>query len=333
MSNYTKATASWIEWPLLASEWTARQVYWRWPEIRSWIQRRRLHRRNCTQQVSDRSELKEFLRSIGVTEGALVMAHTSTSGLSLQQRTVSTEQPSNGLLVARQLLDDLFELLGDRGTLLMPTHPLFQSHPDADLRRPENSPIVYDPASSPCGVGLANELFWRSSGVLRSLHPYNSLAARGPLSEELLRDNLNDRKPLPHGVDSAYYRFCQQNGLIVSIGVPLGRYMTLMHTAEDVRDGDWPIPDFFEERRYIVRDRDMEKEWTVRQRRVEYGKFCLCIRKFVRDLRREGILSETFVGTVRVDWAHSRRVFDYLMARNRKTPYPYYGTQLVRTPR
>ena len=339
-----KKTPFWKDSLLLAAELAARQVYWRLPRLRAWVKRRRAGRRR-TPQSADREELKKHLRSIGVTEGALVMAHTSTSGLSLTagEGTVgkgtvpfSSDEnrdspPTNSLLVARQLLDDLLELVGESGTLVMPTHALYQSENQGVRGEDPARSVVYDPTSTPCGVGLANELFWRRKGVQRSLHPYNTLAVCGPLATELLHDNLNDAKPLAHGVHSAYYRFCLHDGLIISVGVPLGRYMTLVHTAEDVRDQGWQVPGFFEETRYLVRAEGREKEWTVRQSRPVYGMFCLCMRKFIRDLLREGILHEGAVGSVRVDWARAREVFEFLMQRNRLSPYPYYGSWLVKT--
>ena len=325
-----KKTPFWIDTLLLAAELAARNVYWRMPRLRAWVKRRQAGRRR-TPQTADREELKKHLRSIGVTEGALVMAHTSTSGLSLTERSASAGKPANSLLVARQLLDDLLELVGESGTLVMPTHALYQSENQGVRGEDPARSVVYDPTSTPCGVGLANELFWRRKGVQRSLHPYNTLAACGPLATELLHDNLNDAKPLAHGVHSAYYRFCLHDGLIISVGVPLGRYMTLVHTAEDVRDRGWQVPGFFEEKRYLVRAEGREKEWTVRQSRPAYGMFCLCMRKFIRDLLREGILHEGAVGSVRVDWAHAREVFEFLMQRNRLSPYPYYGSWLVKT--
>lgn len=326
MRKYRKKMPFWKDKVLLAAELMARNVYWRWPWLRAWTKRRGARMRP-TPQVTDREKLRAYLRSIGVVEGTLVMAHTSTLGLCLTEESPCTKNP---LLVAKQLLDDLLELVGKCGTLVMPTNALYQNEDPSEHGEALARPVVYDPTRTPCGVGLMNELFWRSPGTQRSLHPYNMLAARGPLAEKLLNENLNEHKPLPHGIYSGYYRFCQNNGLVVSIGVPLGRYMTLVHTAEDVRDQEWPVPDFFEEKRYFVRVEDETKEWTVRQHRLVYGKFCLCMRKFARDLLREGILHEGTVGSVRVDWAHSREVFDFLMQRNRHSPYPYYGTRWVK---
>ena len=316
-------TPAWIDWPLVVAERLARQVYWSSPWLRSWVKKRRSHVRPPA-QVADRQQLKQFLQQVGVSEGALVMAHTSVSGLRLTEGPDRRQACSTPVSLAKQIVDDLLELVGETGTLVMPTHARYQSEDEYGLHADPNRLITYDPEKTPCGVGLANELFWRRKGVQRSLHPYNMLAACGPLAAELLRDNLNQFKPLPHGVYSGYYRFCQKNGLVVSIGVPLGRYLTLIHTAEEVRDEDWPIKDFFAEKRYIVCINGHEETYVVRQQRLKYGMSCLCLRKLIRDLVGEGILHEGKVGSIRVDWANSGEVFQYLMSRNHTSPYPYY---------
>ena len=317
--------SAWLNWPLLVAERLARQVYWSSPRLRAWVKRRRSTARPGA-QVADRRELRQYLEEVGVRKGALVMAHTSVSGLTLTDGADRQQAVSSPVALAKQLVDDLLDLLGPTGTLVMPTHARYQSEDESDIPGGARVLQKYDPARSPCGVGLANELFRKRKGVQRSLHPVNMLAAHGPMAAELLRDNLNRRKPLPHGVDSGYYRFCQHDGLVVSVGVPLGRYMTLIHTAEDVRDADWPIRNFFVERSYVVCVDGREETYVVRQRRVQYSMFCLCMRKLCRDLRREGILHEGHVGTVRVDWARSGQVFEYLMSRGKTSTYPYYWT-------
>ncbi len=267
---------------------------------------------------------------MGVRKGALVMAHTSVSGLRLTEGANPENACSHGALVAKQLVDDLLELVGEEGSLVMPTHARYQSEDEYGLHADPEHVIRYDPAKTPSAVGLANELFWRRKGVQRSLHPYNMLAACGPMAAELLRDNLNRSKPLPHGIHSGYYRFCQNGGLVISIGVPLGPYLTLIHVAEEVRDEAWPIKNFFEEKRYLVRVNGCDETHVVRQHRLEYSMFCLCMRKVARDLAGAGILHEATVGTVRVGWADSRRVFEYFMSRNQNSTYPYYWPWLAR---
>lgn len=312
---------------MLAGERLSRQVYWSVPWLRSAAKRWRAGRQPPAQRVV-RTDLKTYLREIGLVDGALVMAHTSVSGLVLSDSDDS--QTGRGLVAAAaQLVDDLLELVGPSGTLVMPSHAVYQSK-NEDAEPPEETrPQRYDPRRTPCDVGLANELFWRRPGVLRSHHPRNTLAACGPCASELMQDNLNDRKPLAHGVDSGYYRFCQKNGLVVSVGIPLGRYMTLVHVAEDVRDEQWRVRDFFVDRKYLVRIGEEDRLCVVRMVRPEYSKFCLCMRKVVRDLLVEGILHEGSCQGVRVDWARADEVLDYMMRRNRRSSYPYFLTSLV----
>jgi aminoglycoside N3'-acetyltransferase len=318
----------WLEGPLVAGELLARQVYWTVPGLRTW--RRRFRSRKLTSDLSvDRHELQDHLRHIGVGEGALVMAHTSVNRLQFVDNGKSI--PGGFLGAANCLVNDLLALVGPGGTLVMPTHAHYQDEDSflTDAQRRERV-IHYDPQKTPCAVGLANELFWRRKGVLRSLHPYNSLAACGPLAEELLHDNLNAFKPLPHGVYSGYYRFCQKDGLVIGVGVSLQSSMTLIHSPEEVRDDEWPIKDFFEERNYSVRIGEKDELYAVRQRCPKYSKFCICVHKVFRDLAREGILHETMAGNVRVDWVRSKDMYDLFMDRNKNSPYPYYGLCLAR---
>jgi aminoglycoside 3-N-acetyltransferase len=313
---------------LLAGEWAFRQVYWRSARLRGWIKRAK-SKKALVAQVAEKQALIDHLQSIGVNAGSLVMAHTSVSGLSLTSADSVNRQPANSIQVAQELVYMLQGIVGQSGTLVMPTHPVYLPRSaSAAATLPPATP-VYNPASTPCGVGLANELFWRQKGTLRSLFPHNTLAARGPLASELLRDNLNESKPLPHGIHSGYYRFCQRNGLLISVGVPLASCFTLVHAAEESRDQQWSVKDFFEERDYVVRQQGVDRTVTIRKTRTEFMMFSLCIRKLRRDLVRAGILHESRVGTVRVDWARSGEIYQFISQRNRKSTYPYFGTSLV----
>jgi aminoglycoside N3'-acetyltransferase len=314
---------------LLAGEVLARQIYWRMP----WLQKTLRQLRTAAKepiQVAERSELRSYLREIGAFEGALVMAHTGVTNLRLLESDGSAAK-GGFLTTAKQLVNDLIDLLGPAGTLAMPTNLQYQTD-DINIDYAKRNALLlhYDPQRTPCVVGMANELFWRRKGTLRSLHPYNPLAARGPLAEELFHDNLNDREPLPHGVDSGYYRFCQRNGLIISVGTPLWHSMTIIYVPEEICDANWPINDFFERRRYLIRINGKEDIFTVRQRRPEFGMLCNCNRKVRRDLLREGILHEGKVGTATVDWARAGEIFDYFILRNRKSAYPYYGVRFAK---
>ncbi len=317
----------WLDMPRLSIELLTRNIYWRWTALRRWRQRAIRRQRPAVQECL-RDDLRAHLKSIGVTNGALVLMHTRVTGVHIQSGDSSVK--ANEWETSANLLSDFFDLLGPTGTLAMPTNAKYQTN-NYYGSRDRGKIITYNPSCSPCGVGLVNELFWRQKGVQRSLFPFNMLAACGPLSDELLRDNLNERKPSPHGVDSGYYRICQHNGLMVSIGVPLRECFTLAHVVEEVRT-DWPVGDFFTERRYQVVQGGIAREWTVRLVRDEYDKLCHCRRKMARDMIAEGVLHEGSVGSVRVDWARAGEVYDFFWNKTEKRPYPYYGLWMSRIP-
>ncbi len=278
-----------------------------------------------------RESLHDRLAEIGVNSDALVMAHTSVSAWRfLAAQDGKTESASSMLHAAKGLLSLFDELLGPSGSLAMPTNAAYQAD-DANLSfdRRKESIVTYDPLRTPSAVGLANELFRRSPGVKRSLHPYNSLACKGPLADAVLKDNLNDRKPLPHGIDSAYRNFTLRKGLIVSVGVSLRKTLTVLHVAEEVRDADWPIKNFFETRKYNIVFPDGPRIVETRQTRAEFMKYCFCPRKCLRDMVREGIVHEGSCEGIPVDWARADEVFDFMMRKNASGTYPYYLPRLL----
>ena len=281
----------------------------------------------------DREELKgSIFGSIGVTAGELVMAHTSVNGIRLTEGQAARRAASETFLeTAKWLVDDLLELVGETGTLVMPTYPFYQAENDYSWPDDDAPPVRYDPATTPCDVGLANELFWRRKGVRRSLHPYNPVAACGPLAEELLHDNLNDSKPLPHGIHSAYYRFCQRNGLVVGIGVRLGIVPHAdPHGGRDARRPVAAKAGHFGERTVYRQGgrtgQDLRRAPTPAR---VWNVLPVPSQSQTRSAGRR-YTSRRYGGRCRVDWARSRDVFEYCMSRNRVVPYPYFWTWLVR---
>jgi aminoglycoside N3'-acetyltransferase len=311
----------------LLAERMGRQLFWTFPRLRRWRQNKEKGK-TASKQRCQRVELLKYLGEIGVKSGTLAMIHTGINGLEILDE--QDKPQANVVAQALLLIEDLLGLVGPDGTLVMPTHAKYQTDALAKGVGAKSVP-VYDPQRSVCSVGLVNELFWRKKGVKRSLFPYNMLAAFGPIADELLRDNLNERRPSPHGKDSGYYRFSQRNGLVVSVGVPLRECITIAHVVEEVRS-DWPIKDFFAEQRYRVVQEGETKEWMVRIRRDDYAKFCYCRKKMGRDLVAEGVIHEGLVGSVRVDWARAGDVYNFFWRKTEVWPYPYYGLWMIRKP-
>src|SRR5580698_3845290 len=76
-----------------------------------------------------------------------------------------------------ELLNALRELVGPRGTLLMPAYSTNMF--DTPCRQ-------FDVLHEPTYSGILPELFRREEGVIRSLHPRHSICGLGPLAAEIL---------------------------------------------------------------------------------------------------------------------------------------------------
>lgn len=144
-------------------------------------------------------KLVDSFRSLGLNEGRTVLVHSSLRSMGWVC----------GGAVA--VLNALEAVIGDTGTLVMPTH-------SADLSEPEhwvNPPVpkswwqeirdtmpAFDAAVTPCPrMGALPELFRQRPGVVRSSHPQTSFAAKGHLAEVItanhgLVDALGDGSPL-----------------------------------------------------------------------------------------------------------------------------------------
>ncbi|TWU00080.1 SPBc2 prophage-derived aminoglycoside N(3')-acetyltransferase-like protein YokD [Botrimarina colliarenosi] len=143
--------------------------------------------------------LVEDLRALGATEGQTLIVHTSLSRLGWVA----------GGPVA--VIEALITVLGDAGTLVMPTHTTGLTDPSGWSNPPvpeswweaiRAAMPVFDPATTPADkMGAVAEAFRRYPDTARSNHPVASFAARGPLAGSItaphpLEDAFGDGSPL-----------------------------------------------------------------------------------------------------------------------------------------
>jgi aminoglycoside 3-N-acetyltransferase len=182
-------------------------------KTRTWLKRmdRALDRRTLS-----REEFIDHLTKLGVIPGATVYLHSSMDEF---RRRVPSIAPFT-------LINVLKELVGEEGTLLVPTFPLqgLQYHHVQAQR-------IFDVKRTPSQVGLFTELFRRSAGVTRSLHPTHPIAAWGKHSKELVAEH---HLGTAFGETSPVYKMQRYNGLVVGIGVTPKRCFTLYHMAEEL---------------------------------------------------------------------------------------------------
>ena len=170
--------------------------------------------------------LKKDFAALGIQPGMTLLVHSSLSALGWV---------SGGAVAVIYALENV---LGDAGTLVMPTH----SGDLSDPARWENPPVsetwwqvirdtmpAYDPDLTPTRkMGAIAETFRKQRDTLRSSHPQVSFAARGKHSK-LITDHhaldycLGEKSPLA--------RIYDLNGWVLLLGVTHANN-TSLHLAE-----------------------------------------------------------------------------------------------------
>jgi aminoglycoside 3-N-acetyltransferase len=189
--------------------------------------------------------LADDLRALGIILGCSVLVHSSL-------RSVGTVERG-----AEGLVDALLAAVGPEGTVMVPTFTY-------DSAR-------FDPGATPGRTGAVAEALRRRAGAVRSLHPFHSVAAFGPLGAELTRGH----ELLPGtGIGSPLDRLAAADGMILLLGVGHDRSTTI-HVGE-----------FHAEAFYL--DIPFDPTWPTaaeivtgdETRRVSYDRFPGCSRSF-----------------------------------------------------
>jgi len=172
-------------------------------------------------------DLLSTLRELRISEGDVVLVHSAFSEfLGFRGK-------------APDVIKTLKGAVGPYGTLMMPTLS-FRGSAAAYAREEK----VFDPKRSPSQVGLLPEVFRRSEGVIRSLHPTHSVAVWGPRSAYFVHGHYLAATPCGRG--TPYFRLLEQQGKILLLGVGIA-VLTFFHCVEELVEGELPFSPFTSE--------------------------------------------------------------------------------------
>ena len=223
-------------------------------------------------------EVADQLRRLGVTEGGVLLVHTSYRAV----------RPVEGGPLG--LIEALRAAVGAGGTLVVPCWTGSDDTP-------------FDPGATPASrdLGVVPELFRQIPGVVRSDHPF-AFAALGPLASTVVAGPL----PLPpHASGSPVGRVYDLDGQVLLLGVGHDADTTL-HLAELMAGVPYGVP-----REITVLERG-------RPVRLNYGENDHCCQRFALAdewLRSEGLQAEGRVGHAHARLVRSRDLVRVAMER------------------
>jgi aminoglycoside 3-N-acetyltransferase len=173
--------------------------------------------------------MEEQLRDLGVREGDILLVHSSIKALGLKD------------LKIESLIKSIENVLGEKGTLLMPT----LSYKSVD----GNNNDTFSVKDTPSDVGVLSECFRKMDGVVRSLHPTHSVCAKGRFAKELLENHHLDQTPC--GPNSPFRLVNEMGGHILFLGCGLNPN-TSMHGVEELVEPDYLYGDMLQYKLFNV---------------------------------------------------------------------------------
>lgn len=201
--------------------------------------------------------LVEQLKKIGLKTGDHVMVHSAMSKIGFLE---------NG---PKTFVDALFEVVGENGTICMPSSPV----KTLQLLHMQNAP-VFDVKNTPSAMGAITEYFRQLPRTRRSLHPTEPVCANGFLADEFVKDHFGEISP--YTKKSPWKKLMDAKGKILYIGVTLDNAGTHLHTLEDAVDFCYPVYDDKVFDAVCIDENGIEKKMKTKVHNPEFSKRRKC---------------------------------------------------------
>jgi aminoglycoside 3-N-acetyltransferase len=193
-------------------------------KLKKSLRKKQLKKQQKTNKGIRKEQLVNDLEKIGIKKGDSVLVHSSLSKIGFVEEGPKT------------IIEALFEVVGESGTLLFPAFPAkgrnktyLEEHPFFDLQ------------NTPSQMGSITEYFRKLPGVFRSFHPTDSVCAKGPLAEYYTNSHFGQLTP--YNENSPFRKLCNKDGKILMLGTTLNGACTNLHTLEDAVDFKFPVYD------------------------------------------------------------------------------------------
>lgn len=292
-------------------ELLVRYLYWK----NIGLSHRFLKRKNNSKDLGfvDFSKIISYLKNIGISNGNLLLIHSSYGDLKCTQKTPI------------EIIQDLKILVGKEGTIAMPAIRKYEGEPDlknflkADMTK---TVFTYDVSKSKIFTGALPMTMVQMPEAVISRFPLNTMVAIGPLALPMMLNNLDGELPTACGINSAW-KFClDNNAYIIGLGIDLTGCLTMIHAAEDLLDENWPIKNWYHKRTFRIIDKDFETTKVVRERQHKWV-LNVALRKLCKDLITNNILLTQNIDGILIEVIKANDLIEFLNGKNYKG-YPYF---------
>lgn len=186
---------------------------------------------------ADYQQIREDLSALGLRKGDAVLIHSSFKSMGAVEGGIQT------------LVDALLSVIGDTGTLIVPTLTFVEV---SETNR------VFDYLRSPSCVGAISEFVRHMDGAKRSINPTHSCAAIGYKRDWYVGTHQMDRTPV--GPNSPIYKLYADSGKVLMLGCRLTSN-TSLHGIEEKAGVAYLMAEKAEKYQIILPDGVMEMDY------------------------------------------------------------------------
>ena len=180
-------------------------------------------------------EIRTALTALGIVRGDTLLIHSAIGRLSRSGPAI--DRAFDPVKYADDLLAMLLDLVGPEGTILVPAAPHMPGYELAVRGE------IFDAKKTAAGTGLLPNLVVALPDSIRSLAPWQNIAAIGHRAGELVRYHLLSA-PYAMGPGSPWHKLSEVGGKVALLGVGHDRSSTV-HVLENTHPDEYPRPVFF----------------------------------------------------------------------------------------
>lgn len=255
--------------------------------------RKQLYLQEQTKTGITQQKLVDDLKKIGLQKGDSVLVHSSLSKIGFVEGGPAT------------VVNALFEVIGQEGTLLFPSFPAkgrnkthLEEHPFFDIK------------NTPSQMGSITEYFRKLDKVHRSFHPTDPICAKGPLAEYYTNSHFGQLTP--YNEHSPFRKLCDKKGKILMLGTTLNGACTNLHTLEDAVNFKYPVYDSVEYEVKMIDESGKEYQMRTKVHNPDYSakRNCDALKPM---FEKEGVLMNGVVGEAKTMLIDAQKMLEVMI--------------------